>query len=301
MVILATTWSDGAAMLRVRRGDARDSSLEPLAGFALNYRVSDDLRRVCIGHVPFRKGRGTYHDCVNEPEAAGRRCERCMIVEATFASNLHHAHTRGSAELDPSIAAHLQQPNQLYLAAFRDGSLKIGTTTEQRRDTRLAEQGAWRALIVADADDGFIVREIEDLVTEELALVQAVHIRRKIAGLVSPRPDDQLDAQLRRSAARVRELVEQMNSDRLRALSEPQPWAHPTAAELRNTKLLDYPLRLDHGSHDLVLQHAVGRVAIASRSGGADRFALDLQPLFGVELELGDFESDEIAIQDSLF
>ena len=322
-VILGTTWAAHEPHLRLRRAESArlaetvhdaktdggssaipligKSVLEPLRGFVLGYRLSDGADRRCLGHVPFRRGHGDYHDCANNPEPGSRRCERCMIVEATFASNLHHAHTRGSGELDPAIVEHLGQPNQLYLAAFRDGSLKVGTTTAARRDKRLAEQGAWRALIVADADDGYIVREIEDRVTEELSLSQAVNVRRKIAGLVSPVGDDQLDAQLRSAATDVHALIEQMNSPRLRPVDEPILWTNPAADDLADTKLYDYPLPLDRGSHDLVFTNAVGRVAIAQRAGGDDHFAIDLQGLFGYELELGDFGSGEIAIQDSLF
>lgn len=298
--ILALTWADDGPHLRVRDVGAGASRLVPVAGFDLNYRAdpSNDPR-ACLGHVPFRSDRGGYSDCAAPPVAGARRCDRCTMLEATFASNLHHAHTRGRSELDPAVVAHLAQPNHLYLAAFRDGSMKVGTSTAARLDRRLAEQGAWAARIVARSDDGYAVREIEDRVTAALDLPQSVSAARKLTGLVSPRADAEIEARLADLVEPVHALVVSFADSRL--TPQHDSWHNPATGSAELDRLHRYPLKLTSGQHDLRLVTAIGSLVIATRSEGDDRFAINLKGIFGVEVETGDFASDEIAIQDSLF
>lgn len=298
LIVLSTKWSEGTPFVRIRASGATSSELVPAIGLRLNYRAAQSSPRWCLGHKPFRKPT-SFHDCLKQPAPSSRRCERCQIVEATFASNLHHAHTRGRSELDPSVLEHLAQPNDLYLAAFRDGSIKVGTSTRARRQERLEEQGAWIARVAAATTDGFAVRDLEDRVTEELGLPQAISIGRKLAGMIDPIPDDVIIDRLRAHGERVAALIETMSDSRIDATDS--PWTNPVADDPSVTKLYRYPLRLGSGNHDLEIVGMVGRVAAARRPASADVFAIDLQDLFGIELETGDFESDEIAIQDSLF
>ena len=298
-VLLGMTWADGSALVRIRDDDEPTSTLLPAAGLRLGYRAQPSSARRCVGHVPFRKAQGDYFDCSNTPQPGSRTCERCSIVEATFASNLHHAHTRGRAELDPAILDHLRQPNELYLAAFRDGSIKVGTTTAARRNKRLAEQGAWRARIVASSTDGFAVRDIEDRVTTEYDLPQSVAIGRKLDGMVTPKADDALAAQLDRHALEVGDLVERMDDIRLEAASV--DWCSPSGTDTTWSSVHKYPLKLESGNHDLEVLSACGRLVAIRRPGGGDIFVADLGRLYGIELEIGDFGSDELAVQDALF
>lgn len=299
-MLLGVVWRDHLPHLRMRRSLETPSELVPVAGQRLSYRVAGEPKRTCVGHVPFRTGKGDYHDCQNLPRSGSRVCERCAIVEATFASNLHHAHTRGSAELDPSIQRHLEQPNRLYLAAFRDGSIKVGTSTLARAERRLEEQGAWMAAFVAETPNGRLVRHLEDAVTEELGLPQAVSAVRKLRGIVNPVDDAALNLRLDEAATSVethviaRELESSVTSlgDR---------WRHPMANHPQVLAAIEYPLRLQRGRHDLELITAVGRHLIARRPAGSDVFAFDPMPLYGTWLDTGDYGSDEIAIQDTLF
>ena len=290
--------------MRVRDDGAASSTLVPAAGLRLNYRIEGEPRRRCVGHVPFR-GATDYHDCLRPPQDGSRTCERCGIVEATFASNLHHAHTRGSAELDPAIVDHLQQPNRLYLAAFRDGSIKVGTSTLGRTQKRLEEQGAWMARLVAETTNGIAVRSLEDLVSEVWSLPQSVSATRKVRGLVSPLDDDELDGRLGAAARDVARLMDRAPDERVMPL-EPgdesgERWRHPMADHPALAKVLAYPHPLTSGNHDLEVVTAVGRALLVRRPVSDDVFAVDPAPLFGIELDMGDYGSAEIAIQDSLF
>ena len=222
-----------------------------------------------------------------------------MIVDATFASNLHHAHTRGRGELDPAVLAHLRQPNLLYLAAFRDGSVKVGTSTEARIQKRLTEQGAWKARIVARAEDGFAVRDVEDRVSADVSLPQSIAIGRKLDGMAAPRPDDALDEALAQHTTLVHHVLEVMDDARLQGMEV--EWSFPLGNEAVWSGLHRYPLRLQSGAHDLEVLAACGRMVVVERPGRTDRFVADLGQLYGVELDLGDHEPDALAVQDSLF
>ncbi len=210
--------------------------------------------------------------------------------------------------IDPAVREHLRQPNQLYLAGFRDGSIKVGTSTLTRTNQRLAEQGAWRAELVAAAEDGVAVRQLEDLVTEVLGIAQSVSVSRKLDGMTvtssseAAERDAELEATLGRSAAKVRQLVDHAADPRLAALVE--TWEPVSRHHEVWNKTHRYPHALDDGSHQLEIVDAVGRVVALKRTGAGaadDTFVADLGRLYGVELELCDHGSAEIAVQDSLF
>jgi len=237
-------------------------------------------------------------DC-DKPPVEGRQCERCRTVDNVVAASMHQAHRLGRGAVDGRIADHLDQPHRLYLAVFCDTSLKVGTSAGSAGGHRLLEQGAWFARYVALAKDGFAVREIEDLVTETLGVQQAVTVARKIDGLVSPRPPTVLHEALDRAEIQVGELVGAMADPRIEAIEE--QWSNPLADSDVVERVVRYPASLDRGSHDLTVVGAVGRVAIVERPGFEERFAVDVGQLFGVEIDLGEHEADEVAVQAALF
>ena len=297
-VITGLTWATGEPQLRVRR-DGRPAELVALAGYAVRYTTGPEQPRMCIGHKPFRDTTVAWEDCDRPPLHDGRTCDRCAASDATFASQLHHAHTRAQGELDAAVVKHLKQPNELYLAAFRDGSVKVGTSTAPRLRTRLIEQGAWLARVVGTATDGFAVRSIEDRVTVAAGLPQSVSIHRKLRGLEQPRPDGELLSEIDLWTNRVHDLIEGSGDDRLTSMKV--DWRNPQADEPMWQHLHPYPLKPESGSHDLELVTACGRAVVARRPGGPDHFVFDLRRLYGVPLVLGDEAPDELAVQDSLF
>ena len=297
LVVVAYSWAGGRPHLRIRPPDA-GSTLVEASEFSLRYRVDETPVWHCPGRIPFRSGRGDYIDCMNRPQPGSRRCTDCAVAEATLAGSLHHAHTREADELDVAVDAHLQQPNVLYLAGFGDGSVKVGTSTVGRTDQRLLEQGALMVLVVAEADDGIVVRRLEDLVTERLGLPQSVGVARKLRGLVTPIPAARLEADLTAAADGVHQLVEETDPTGVKPTRE--PWINPGHQRIIDEKLFAYPADLRHGAHHLTIDHMVGRLAVAVGPRG-DRFVVDAGRIFGLELESGDFETVELAVQDSLF
>lgn len=296
-VALAVTWTETGPSIRLGPPDRALSELRPLIGLSLNYRIDPGAGRRCLGHVPFRPSAGGYHDCVTPPLAGGRKCDRCAVVDATLASNLHHAHTRGAGELDPDIARSLDRPNLLYLAGFRDGSVKVGTTTEARHPVRLLEQGAWRAVVVGAAPDGYAVRRAEDSVTAQLGISQSVAIGRKLAGLETPIDDRELEARLDADVERVAALLDTSGDVEI----APRPWSFPGADQAGWSGVRAYPLPLDRGQHHLDIIDACGRAIVFERPDLPDRFVADIGQLFGAVLELGDHRPDDLYLQDSLF
>ncbi len=315
LVILGIGWDDDGCQVRLRvpgpEGEAGSSSqLVPVIGMELNYRVPASPRRHCLGHSSPRRNSGAYADCFNRPQPNERNCVNCAVADAEFASNLHHAHTRDRAELDRAVVDHLEQTNILYLAAFRDGSLKIGTSTEGRKLKRLTEQGAWQAVEVASVSDGFLVRQLEDLVTEKLGLTQSVAVKRKLHGMAHPMDDARLAERLAPLVEEVHRLIG--SNDRLPGADDAgtiddhveltaNPWSFPQSDSPLWQGLHLYPARLDSGTHHLEVVAMCGRMAVLARPGADDRFVADLGQLFGIELDLGRYEPDQLAIQDSLF
>lgn len=299
VVLIRLEWTQGRPRLRVRRPPSAASALVDLTGFALNYCVDGETTRRCLGHKPFRDRSQTWVDCDNEPLHEGRLCDRCAASDATFASQLHHAHSKAPGELDGAVRRHLEQPNKLYLAAFRDGSVKVGTSTANRLEERLDEQGAWIARVVVDATDGYAVRALEDRISAELGLPQSVSIRRKLDGLLKPRPESVLESEIDLWTGRVHDLVMRAGEARLSPVSDDWRFAH--ADDPVYSGLHPYPLKLDSGAHDFGLLAASGRAVVMERPTTGDRFVADIRVLFGLELALGGFEPDPLAIQDSLF
>jgi len=299
LVLTGMSWSDGSPRLRVRQPPDADSTLVPVSGFRLNYQLGADPVRACVGHKPFRDGGVPWFDCDNEPLHDGRKCDRCAAVDATFASQLHHAHNKARGELEGSVLRHLEQANCLYLACFRDGSIKVGTSTAPRLQVRLAEQGAWLARVLANTTDGFAVRSLEDRVTVELGIPQSVSMRRKLAGLVQPTPDESLLAELDRWTSVVHGLIEDRSDDRVTRSSK--DWQFELAANPLWSSLHPYPLKLASGSHDLEFVAASGRAVVLRRPESSDHFVVDIQQLFGLVITPGNHVPDELSVQDSLF
>ncbi len=294
--ILGVTWSNDQAMLRIRDGNDTISALVPPIGLHLNYWIGAEPRRRCVGHISQTDG---YRDCSSRPEPRSRTCTSCSIADAMFASQLHHAHNEPERVTEQAMLDHFQQPNVLYLAAFRDGSVKIGTSTATRVQKRLLEQGAWRAVLVAETTDGYVVRVAEDLITSNLGIPQSVSASRKLAGLANPLDEPELDERLEPLADRVRQLIgADADSGVVSTLTW---WSNPAAQRSVWQQVRSYPLDPRRGAHDLEILDVVGRMVAARRTNTSDVFAIDLQKLYGIELAIGNHEPDELVIQDSLF
>lgn len=91
--------------------------------------------------------------------------------------------------------AYVNLEHYLYIATFPDGTSKVGTTSAHSNPRRLDEQAVAFATFVARADDGRIVRLLEDLVSREGNLPQFKRASTKYRAWVDPLPAEQLKSE----------------------------------------------------------------------------------------------------------
>ncbi len=296
--LTAIHWQDNQPRVRVQTDETPSTEIVETQDLHLRFRINDDIPRRCVGRIERSTEGSVYVDC-ESPPTTGRRCERCQIVDNIAAANMHQAHRKGRDAIDQRMAAYLEHPHRLYVAIFRDGSTKIGTTRGTSGGQRLVEQGAWFAKYVGHVEDGFLVRELEDLVSESLNLGQAVDTRKKISGHLRAKDDNELQKILEGVTLEVRKVLKAQNVEGYSLLNE--TWSNPAIEDPLWQDLVAYPATLTHGAHEFTIRSMVGRLAACTRTGMTEVFLLDLQTLLGRPLERGDFELDELALQVSLF
>ncbi len=72
----------------------------------------------------------------------------------------------------------------LYLAVFKDQTLKVGVSTARRVKTRWVEQGTDFAAVIAEIRGGRAARRLEDLVGRRSGATKQVRSKRKITNLM---------------------------------------------------------------------------------------------------------------------
>ena len=296
--LTAINWHAEEPFLRFRVQGQESSQLMSANELELRFRVAAGRDRQCIGTVDRSEDGSTSVQC-DSPAVSARQCERCQTKDNIAAANMHQAHRRGRDAIGKAMAAYLTHPHRLYVAIFRDGATKVGTTRGLSGGNRLVEQGAWFASYLAQTDDGFFVRELEDSTTEKLGVRQAVDTRKKFAGHLQPLPDQELESRLTQKANEIKKfLTGEVGS---RGLLLDDRWSNPRIEDQAWTNLVSYPAVINQGAHEFAIKSMVGRLAVCNRTGFAENFLVDLQPLLTHPLETGDFEIDEFIMQDSLF
>ena len=296
--LTAINWHAEEPFLRFRVQGQESSQLMSANELELRFRVAVGRERQCIGTVDRSEDGSTRVQC-DSPAVSARQCERCQTKDNIAAANMHQAHRRGRDASGKAMAAYLTHPHRLYVAIFRDGSTKVGTTRGVSGGNRLVEQGAWYASYLAQAHDGFFVRELEDSITDKLGIRQAVDTRKKFAGHLQPLPDQELESRLDQLANEIKKFLTKEVGAKGSLLDD--QWSNPRIEDQAWTNLVSYPTVINQGAHEFTIKSMVGRLAVCSRTGFAENFLLDLQPLLTQPLETGDFEIDEFIMQDSLF
>lgn len=292
-----TAYDSGSPALRLRSPSGGLSALALVPGVSLGFRVLDGLW--CLGHTKIHgPGESTHFPCPDSaPAERGKQCGRCFAREDL---RLMHDFHRGGT-VPPGLRAYLMQPHWLYMATFAGGATKVGTASALRKWNRLAEQGAVHASYVAHADDGRIVRVLEDLVTSELGFVQLVRASAKANALLEPRPDVELSTVNKQAAARARELLDRLAMDGFSVVGE--EWERPAFADVLcgPGRRYAYPAAFDGGEHGLAVGSLSGGIALVSLPGDSAEFVADLGGLKGRRIEFGDYRTEIPALQDSLF
>ena len=288
----------GSPVLRLQSpsGDLHEVSLA--AGARLGFAVADH-GRFCLGHYKVNSARSRDHILcpASAPAVKGKQCERCFVLDD---SRLIHDFHRGGRVPD-GLRKYLLQDHWLYVATFAGGASKVGTASHLRKWNRLAEQGAVVARYVARAEDGRVVRLLEDMVTREAGLAQQVRSAAKAEALAGPLPAAAVDSMNERHAAAVRALLGQAAVEGFSIVDE--LWVRPAQAAglCAPTARHAYPHPLEQGKHGFGITALSGTNALASLSGTEAAFVVNLGRLTARSIVLGNFDSEVPAVQESLF
>ncbi|WP_457950930.1 DUF2797 domain-containing protein [Pseudarthrobacter sp. alpha12b] len=288
----------GGPVLRLQspEGDFRELSLG--AGSRVGFKVVEP-GRFCLGHVQVQSASSRRHVLCGSAARAlrGKQCERCFVLDE---SRLMHDFHRGG-RVTPGLRDYLMQEHWLYVATFAGGATKVGTASGPRKWNRLAEQGAAVARYVARAQDGRVVRVIEDLVSARLGLTQQVRSAAKADALLQPLPAAEMDAVNARAAGEVLALLARTAVDGFQAVEE--RWLRPAHADALygSQPRHAYPHMLDQGRHGFGIAALTGANALARLDGTHAEFVVNLSQLAARTITLGEYASDVPAVQESLF
>ncbi|WP_426299200.1 DUF2797 domain-containing protein [Arthrobacter sp. R-11] len=290
----------GSPALRFRAPSGEPGRVSLAPGASLGFRVLEGLW--CLGRSKVHGPQERLHmPCPDAaPAERGKQCGPCFARDDFRL--MHDFHRGGS--VPAGLRSYLMQPHWLYLATFAGGATKVGTASAVRKWQRLAEQGAVRASYVAHAEDGRVVRILEDLVTQELGTVQLVRSAAKAASLLEPLADVELSAINKRAAARTREFLDRLALGGFSTVEE--EWQRPAFAEEACSLVDDrrrhpYPRAFDGGAHGFTVRSLTGATALVSLPGEESGFIAGLGALKGRRIEFGDYHTDVPALQDSLF
>jgi hypothetical protein len=293
-----TTDDAGGPVLRLQspEGDFRQLSLH--RGERLGFEVVEPGRS-CLGHVRVQSASSRSHILCSagSPASRGKQCERCFVLDE---SRLMHDFHRGG-RVTPGLRDYLMQEHWLYIATFAGGTTKVGTASGPRKWNRLAEQGAAMAAYVARAQDGRVVRVLEDLVTADVGLTQQVRSAAKADALLQPLPATDLQAINASAAGEVRALLACTAVVGFETVEE--QWVRPAHAEaLYGTgQRHAYPHALDQGQHGFRITAMSGANVLARLDGTDAAFVVNLSQLAARTIKLGDYASEVPAVQESLF
>jgi hypothetical protein len=288
----------GTPVMRLQdhAGGFREVALD--AGSRLGFRVAAEGKS-CLGHHKVHGPADRDHVLcpAKAPAVKGSQCERCFVVDD---SRLIHDFHRGG-RVPPGLRAYLMQQHWLYVATFANGASKVGTASNLRKWNRLAEQGAVVARYVARADDGRVVRILEDMVTRDAGLPQQVRAAAKAAALVAPAPAVELDALNRQLAGDARALLVRAGVEGFDVVDE--RWLRPGLADdaCRPAARHSYPHDLSAGTHGFRIAALSGSIAVAALDGTELEFVVNLGELKARTVELGEHCSEVPAVQESLF
>lgn len=291
-------WNAAGPRLALARPDGSAAAMDVAEGTLLSFRVLE-AGKFCLGSHRVQGPRTRRHvPCpLQAPAERGYQCINCLLNDDL--RFLHDAHRSGAAP--DGLRAYLAQPHWLYVATFASGTSKVGTASDVRKRLRLAEQGAVAARYVARADDGRIVRVLEDMVSQQTELTQAVRSATKLTALRAPQSPAELDRINANHARTVRNLLSGAELEGFATVD--QTWELPESGRrvMGSDSRTAYPLELAAGGHGLMLEALLGSIALIRTREGGPTYLADLNGLKGRRIELGSYRSQLPPVQVSLF
>ncbi len=293
---LKVLWENTQPFIQIYDHDSEKITMQSLIGYSLSYQVPTPSERVCVNYGDLLQAE-KQNRC-EKIVKSGKKCDNCIREDNIFASQFHSVHKKDRSSISQKILKRMQKENILYIAGFFDGSTKVGTSASNRIQTRLLEQGAIHAVLMAETPDGITVRLLEDLITEDLGIGQAVSIGKKIDGLLKPLMRDALQKELKIISRKVKDCISTSGITDITEITS--TWDNEYSAETCWDTIQKYPISLSSGSHDLKVKSVVGRVAALSHNSGMT-LAADLNELLGITVESGKIAGEEISVQAQVF
>ena len=140
-----------------------------------NFTLTRYRRKFCIG----RYSLDTFEDwpCPNQSEVdtSSRECPACIKFNGFMPAFYRVPPT----SLSPQQRRYNERPHIVYLAHFGEDKIKVGIANTQRVLTRLTEQGARVAQIIAHCDSAYQARAIEAKISEREGISEVIHNRTK--------------------------------------------------------------------------------------------------------------------------
>lgn len=291
-------WNAAGPRLALASPDGSAAAMDVAEGTLLGFRVIE-AGKFCLGSHRVQGPRSRRHvPCPRQtPAERGYQCLNCFLNDDL--RFLHDAHRSGAAP--DGLRAYLAQPHWLYVATFASGTSKVGTASDLRKRLRLAEQGAVAARYVARADDGRIVRVLEDMVSQQTELTQAVRSAAKLTALQAPRSLAELDSTNAEHARTVRNLLARVELEGFAAVDQTWELPEPGRRVIGSDSRTVYPLELAAGPHGLLLEALLGSIALVRTGESGPAYLADLNGLKGRRIELGPYRSQLPPVQVSLF
>ncbi len=255
--------------------------------------------RFCLGFTRVEEsGQPEHFPCPSgQPAERGFQCGACFAKDQMRLMHDFHRSGQGS----PGLKAYLSQQHWLYIATFADGTTKVGTASERSKWSRLAEQGALVARYVARAQDGSVVRHLEDSVSTNLPPTQFVRGAAKFAALLNPRPPLHLEQTNKAMADVVRGYIAGLALEGFEPAEEQWARSEMSEAVAVPSNRTAYPQPLDSGQHGIRLDAMLGPTALAGLDTADGEFLVDLGALKGRKIRFGNYQTDVPALQESLF
>lgn len=239
-------------------------------GFRLLGDDSPHAGRYCTGYAVARPdGPGfSQTPCpTSERITKGKQCDRCLARDE-FAP-IHRVHT--GAHMNDAALAYVNLEHYLYVATFPDGTSKVGTASLHSNPRRLDEQAVAAATFIAKAQNGRVVRVLEDAVSTGANLTQFKRASTKFRAWTAPATTEQLKSEHYSAVERATWELEDLLDDGLEGFKITDTrWEHSPAmnrayAALRadNSRPLTAYDRPAQGNHGFLVSGGTGKFLTA--------------------------------------
>jgi hypothetical protein len=144
-----------------------------LSNYRFNFILSEE--KYCTGYSL----EGQYHGCKNN--VSGLSFYQYMCYDCDRSHGFRDAFFFGK-EPNSSIQKYLEQKHLIYLAFFAPNIIKVGTSSESRKNLRLIEQDALIYAFIAEST-GLTIQQLEHEISKKLGITETVKAKVKFKNI----------------------------------------------------------------------------------------------------------------------